>query len=189
MPWNFRKIYIFLQIRIKSVSPISELFYRVQQCEQNEGEPCDKTIKVSINLENVGITKFDKESSKYIPYQPENKVAGGYKVTLSETIGVIMKHPGFKEKDAYYALDNPTSDDLVKLCVVSVYDEASVYTRDEFTNEELDRFYNSLTSTNRNELINFINDIPELRYEQELVCKTCGYKENLVYSSLEDFFD
>lgn len=181
--------YLFLQLRAKSVSPISELFYRVNRCELNNNEECDKTIKVSINLEQVDLKVFDEETSSYVKYTPKQKVGGGFKIELSDTIGVIMKHPGFTEKEKFGNMESATMDELIQLCIVSIYDATTVYTRSDFTEQELNDFYNSLTSSNRDKLLEFMNEIPQLHYETNLVCKTCGYTEPLLFKSLEDFFD
>lgn len=180
--------YLFLQLRIKSVSPTVELFFENTECKNEEGVPCNKKMRLVINLEDVGIQEYDEEADKFVPYTPKKQKLGGYDVKLSDTVGVIMKHPGFREKELFNQIDNPTEDDLVKLCIIAVYDENSVYTRDDFTEEELNAFYDDLLTESKQELIEFINNIPSVRYESEFKCSTCGYTEKLVFDTLESFF-
>lgn len=180
--------FLFIQLRIKSVSPTSELMYRNMNCVKNGGEPCKKTINIKINLEDVSVKKFDEESEKFVEYQPKNQVAGGFKIDLVDGVGVIIKHPGFNEKLEFSKIENPSDDDLVKLCIVSVFDAESVYTKEEFSKENLDEFYSSLITPLRDKLLEFISDIPELRYETEFVCKECGFTEQFVFNKLPDFF-
>lgn len=181
--------YLFLKIRAKSISPISEIGYRVMECPKNDLEPCEKTIKVSINLDDVTLQQYDKETDQYVAYAPKNQVAGGFKIQLSDEVGVIIKHPGFVEKELFAKLTNPTKDELIKLCIVSVYDTNTVYAKDDFTPEELDTFYEDLILEKKQLMYDFVDNIPNLRFEKTLKCTTCGFTENLIYESLEDFFD
>jgi hypothetical protein len=180
--------YLFIQLRKQSISPISELYYRVASCENNEWEACDKTIKVSVNLDLIGLKSYDEETNDYKDFDQSNKVPEGYKVELGNGVGMVMKHPGFAEKESFVKLGTDDINDLAKLCVVSIYDDEAVYTRDDFTDAELDDYYNKLTSKNRKEIIKFIQTIPQLHYETIMKCNDCGYTEKLTFKTLEDFF-
>lgn len=181
--------YLFLKIRAKSVSPTSDIMYRVMECPENENNPCEKTINVSINLEDVTLKSYDDKSETYIDYEPKQKVAGGFDIKLGGDVGVILKHPGFKEQEQLSKIKNASNDDLIKLCILSFYDSDTVYTRDDFTDEEMNEFYDALISENKRKLYEFINNIPNLRYEKTLKCSKCGFTENIIYENLEDFFD
>lgn len=186
---NYDVDYLFLQIRGKSVSSVADLYYRVMACKLNDGEPCEKVIKISINLDDVKIQEFDKDSGDYVEYEPKNKVNGGFKIKLSEEIGVIMKHPGFAETEKLALLDDQSADELAKICIVSIYDEESVYDASEYSKQDIDEFYLALTTDVKQKLIDFVDNIPELRYETTFTCKECGYSENLIFNDLESFFD
>lgn len=179
--------FLFIQLRIKSVSPTSELFFKNMQCEKTGGE-CDKTIKLTVNLEDIKVMQYDGDD--YKEYTPNKSKHGGYPIELTDTIGVVLKHPGIKERASQFLVDNFTEDDLIKSCIVSVYDEESVYVRGEdFTDEEFDEWYEGLNTIARNKIKEFTNNIPELRYETKFVCKECGFTESIKFQGIADFFD
>jgi len=181
--------FLLLQLRIKSISPVSELFFKNMECVNNDMQECKKTIKLSINLEDVGIKVLNDEG-KYVDYKPENQTKDGFKIELTPQVGVIMKHPGLAEKEK---VSKYTGNDLEGylnlLCIVAVYEEETVHTRDDFTDAELEDFYNFLPITERDKINKFMSKIPEMRYETKFTCKECGFTEDIVFDGLESFFD
>lgn len=177
--------YLFLQLRIKSISPTAELLFRNMQCEKTGGE-CDKTMKVSINLEDVTVKQYDQETEKYKDYTPSKKQNV---VELTDTIGITLRHPTLKERGLEYFKEDFTEDDFIKSCIVSVYDEEGVYTKgQDFTDEEFDEWYDGLASSAKAKAKEFLENIPELHYETNFVCKECGFTEKMTFNTLEDFF-
>lgn len=178
--------YLFLQLRIKSVSPISELYFRNMECEKNEGNPCERTLRIKINLEDVKVLSYDAESDSFVPFDSKNSKTS--KIQLTESVGVILRHPGFPQKLEMAEMGQYTEDDLIKSCIVSIYDEETVYTRDDFTKEELNDFFDALQSESKAGMQDFIRNIPTVRYETEFKCRDCGFTEKLVLEDLESFF-
>lgn len=173
--------FLFLQLRIKSISPVAELFYRNMQCGLT-GEECEKSIKITVNLEDVKVVNSDGK-----PYIPPKK--SGFVVQLTDDIGITLKHPGITERSRELLEDTFGADELIKSCIISVYDTNGVYVKgQDFTEEELELWYDGLDTSSRNKAREFLNDIPELRYDTEFVCKECGFKEKITLRGLEDFF-
>lgn len=179
--------YLFLQLVSKSVSNVSDLYYKVQACKKT-GQECEKTIKLSIDLSNITVQQYDEESEKFIDYKPEEYKLGGIPIKITKSVGVIMKHIGFREQELYSKIKKPTEDDLVRLSILSVYDDESVTTRDEFTDEELSDFYNSIPPNQLKEMKKFVRNTPRVRYESQFVCKECGFTEPVLFEDLESFF-
>lgn len=183
--------FLFLQLRIQSVSDKSELYYRSMDCGKTGGE-CEKTIKLTIDLSKVSVQQYDNETEKYSEYQPQKIKNDKIDISLSKSTGVLVKYPSFIEQDLFAKLRTesyePTEDDLIKLCIVGVYDDEAVHTRDDFESDELDEFYSSLIPKQKDNLYKFIRNIPKLRYETTFVCKECGFKEEMKFEDLESFF-
>jgi hypothetical protein len=99
-----------------------------------------------------------------------------------------MKHPGFDTQLKYSEMVDPSEDDLVKLCIVNVYDDETVYTKDDFSDEDLNEFYASLLPIQIDKMRKFIRNIPKVRYESQFVCKECGFTEPLLFEDFESFF-
>ncbi len=179
--------YLFLQLVSKSVSNISELYFKAYACKKTGGE-CDKNIKLTIDLSEITVQQYDEESNKYANYEPVEYKSGGVPIPVTKSVGVIMKHLGFREQELYNKIVNPTEDDLVKLAIHAVYDEESVTTRDEFTDEELDGFYGSIPSAQLKEMRTFVRNTPRVRYETVFKCKECGFEEPVLFEDIESFF-
>ena len=179
--------FLFLQLIIQSVSNISELYFRSMKCNKTDGE-CDKTIKLKINLEDITVQQYDEDSEKYLAYKPQTHKNGGVSFSITDTLGIVIKHPGFEEQTKYAKLETQTESELIKLCIVSIYDDESVFTKNDFNQAELDEFYASIPSKQLQELQKFIRNTPRVRYETEFVCKECGFREPLKFEDFQSFF-
>ena len=179
--------YLFLQLRIKSVSGFSELSYRNMECEKEDGNPCQRAVNIRISLDEVKVQQYNEELETYTEYQVEKNKK--HKIELSDDIGVFMKHPGFAEQEALSEIgEGASEEDLIKLCITSVYDEEGIYTRDDFSKDELDSFYADLPALTKKEFESFIRNIPLVRYETSFKCKECGFTESIVLDDLSSFF-
>lgn len=179
--------YLFLQLVSKSVSNISELYFKSYACGKTGGE-CEKNIKLTIDLSEITVQQFDEELESFVNYEPLEYKSGGVPIPITKSVGVIMKHLGFREQELYAKIKNPTEDDLVKLAILSIYDEESVTTRDEFSEEELNEFYGSIPSVQLKEMRAFVRNTPRVRYETMFKCKECGFEEPVLFEDLESFF-
>jgi hypothetical protein len=189
--------FLFLQLRIQSVSDKSELYYRSLVCGET-GQECPQQVKLTIDLSKITVQHYDEEDESYKDYEPKNVKHGGIQFNMTESTGVIAKYPGFVEQEAFAKLKKvddvgnviyePTKDDLIKLCIVGVFDDEQLLTRDDFDENELVEYYSSLTPKQRDILYEFIDNIPTVRYETKFVCKKCGFTEDIKFESLEDFF-
>lgn len=179
--------YIFLQLISKSVSNVSELYFKAQKCGKTN-EECEKTIKLSIDLSDITVQQYNDEQDKFVDYNPIEYKMGGVPIKITQSVGVIMKHIGWKEQEIYSKIKKPTENDLVKLSIIGVYDDETVTTKEEFSEKELDEFYNSIAPNQLIELKNFVRNTPRVRYETTFVCKECGFSEPVLFESIESFF-
>lgn len=179
--------YLFLQLVSKSVSNVSELYFKAYACKKTGGE-CEKSIKLIIDLGDITVQQYDEESEGFVNYEPVEYKSGGVPIAITKSVGVIMKHLGFREQELYAKIKKPTEDDLVKLAILSIYDEESVTTRGEFTDEELNVFYGSIPSAQLKEMRAFVRNTPRVRYETVFKCKECGFEEPVLFEDIESFF-
>jgi hypothetical protein len=179
--------YLFLQLRIQSVSSTSELYFRSLTCGKT-GEECEKTLKLNIDLNQVKIQQMDEASGEYVEYAPKDIKNGGKVIAISESVGVTIKHPGFAEQESFAKLVNGTEDDLIKLCITSIYDAESVFTRDDFDDNELAEFFDSIPPKQLEDIRQYLRNTPIMRFEAKFVCKECGFTEPILFEKFEDFF-
>lgn len=179
--------YIFLQLISKSVSNVSDLYFKAQKCGKT-GTECEKTIKLSIDLSDITVQQYNDKSEKFEEYNPIEYKMGGIPIKITKSVGVIMKHIGWKEQEIYSKIKNPTEDDLVMLSIIGVYDDETITTKEEFTSEELSEFYNSIAPNQLTEMKEFVRNTPRVRYETTFVCKECGFSEPVLFESIESLF-
>lgn len=176
--------YMFVNLRSKSVSNIVEMKFRHAECPANDGKPSEYVANVQINLDQAKVQIL--KDGEYVDYVPDNKSGKGIAVKLEDDLGVTMKHPGL-ETLVKISDDATVIDEVVKDCIVVVYDDEEVY--DTFTRDELDEFYQSLTTKHKEKLMDFVSNIPKLRYESSFLCKACGYEEPIVFEGFQSFFN
>ena len=79
--------YLFLRLRAKSVGEEVTIGLKPFPCSQNNGELCEKTSDVKINLEEVKVIKDGKHTNK---------------IMLTDDIGIIMEYPNIENVQSYY---------------------------------------------------------------------------------------
>ena len=162
---------LFLHIRMKSVSEYSEFKYK---CEECEGTP---EISTRLDLRNIVIENNDKKK--------ENKFM------LTKEVGVELCYPPFKvllENENSSKEENPFSAlEIIKNCIVSVFDSNQVYNRKDFTDTDLNEFIDSLTQEQLMKINSFFEDMPKLTYNLEVECP-CGVVSKKKLSGISDFF-
>ena len=74
--------YLFLRLRAKSVGEVVKIGLKPYPCSQNNGELCEKTTEIEINLEEVQVIKDEKHTNK---------------IMLSDEIGIMMSYPNIEK--------------------------------------------------------------------------------------------
>ena len=70
--------YLFLRLRAKSVGEKVTIGLKPYPCSQNQGEICNNTTEVEINLEEVKVVKNEKHTTK---------------IMLDDNVGIKMSYP------------------------------------------------------------------------------------------------
>lgn len=183
--------YAFLKIRSQSVGENIELTYRVQTCPNNDNEPCKDSINMAISVDDIQIMKLD-EDDKYVSLNDPN-VSDDFRATekilkLDSVISIKITHPSIDTIAAVEGLDDPIEieRELLANIIKEVHDVENVYT--DFTKEECIEFASQMTAGQRQKILDFIESIPVLRYENTYKCKKCGFQEDIVLEGLQSFF-
>ena len=159
--------YIFINLRSKSVSNVSEVMIN----DPDDGNQ----YKVEIDLDKVIIERPEKEISN--------------KIDLGDGIGVVMRYPSITYMNSIGTAvnDADTAINIIMACVDKVYDADNVYEASEYSKEELNDFIMSLSSKQFQNIQEFFNNQPKVT--QKIKYKTKDGKEKeLVLEGLNDFF-
>ena len=159
--------YLFLQIRSKSVGETTEL-----------NIPCEKEDCIGKTPHTVNLNEIEIDTSNL----PDTKIE------LSDELGVILEYPKSSLQGSISDDNTKTFMEIVKSCVVQIYDEENVYDLVDYSDTEKTEFFESLTVTQIEKIANFISQVPTLSHEIEAVCPICSNKQVIELKGLENFF-
>lgn len=152
---------LFVRIRSKSVSEVSELLYKDKETE--------KKFKVKINLDDVKVTV------------PENHTN---KIMITDSIGMVMKYPTL---EMIKRKENFNDDDIIKSCIDYIFDDSGMYYPKDEPKEMLDDWIENLDSKSLVKIQEFFNTMPRLRHQVTLKLDE-NRTETLTFEGMESFF-
>ena len=79
--------------------------------------------------------------------------------------------------------------EVICRCIEKVYDEDNVYSRVDFTVEEIKEFVDNLTQPQFEKVQKFFDTTPKIFQEVEVSCEKCDFKETIMLEGLSSFFD
>ena len=166
--------YLFLRLRAKSVGEKVTLGLKPWGCPKNNGELCENSTQVDINLEEVVVIKNDKHSNK---------------IMLDDKIGIKLSYPDLSKLGKVDKIDTAESGmDIIKDCIDMIYTEEEMYERGTFNDKELDEFVDSLNTQQFTKIKDFFETMPALKYTAKYKCETCGEEKETIVQGLNSFF-
>ncbi len=160
--------YLFLKIRAKSVGETANLQVT---CHDKE---CEGHGEVVINLDDVEV----------VGDEPENKIM------INDEIGVELRYPRIGDIDSANLQEGQMSQtiDMLKRCMVTVYDQENVFPTADSSTQELDEFVDTLSMSQMELISNYFGSIPQLKKEVKSECVSCGKEITTTIQGLNNFF-
>ena len=161
--------YLFLKLRSKSVGETSNVAMDCQECKEAN--------QLTIDLSEIELT-FPKE--KLDP-----------NVMLSDTIGVVLKYPTveiLRYIDIVYELNFDTTLDILEHCVDTIYDGEDIFDLQDYTKEERDNFFQSLTQQQFQSIQDYFDNMPRLVHKIDFKCTSCESTQSIELEGLQNFF-
>ena len=167
--------FLFLRLRAKSVGEEVTLGLKPWGCPNNEGELCEKTTKVNINLEDVKVIKDEKHSSK---------------VMIDDVIGIKLSYPDMNKLTKMGTEITSASEGMkvIKDCIDMIFTKDETYEKGSFTDKELDDFLDSLNTQQFMKIRDFFETMPALKHTVKYKCETCGEDKETTIQGLYSFF-
>ena len=168
--------FIFLRLRAKSVGEEVKIGLKPWGCPQNNGELCEFTTEVPINLEEVKVQKTENHSNK---------------IMLTDDIGIILGYPNIesiKEMMKGELSETEVGLKVIKNSVEMVFTQEETHERDSFTETDLDDFFDSLNTLQMEKIREFFDTMPVLKHTVKYNCKTCGEEKETTVQGLNSFF-
>jgi hypothetical protein len=158
--------YMFLKLRARSVNNVVKLSYR--------------------DIEDDNIYDFELDLDDIEIEMPKNTNS---KIEINENVGMTMKYPSASITDRMQEFDNEV--DLMTFfivnCIDTIYDEDSVYIMNEFDEDEITEFLDSLDVKTFEKIRDFFESIPRLHHKIEYT-NSMDNKRTIELTSLKDFF-
>jgi phosphotransferase system HPr-like phosphotransfer protein len=158
--------YVFLKLRAKSVNNIAEINIKDDEDETS--------YKFEVDLDSVEVTQ---------PKQVSNNIK------INDDVGVIMRYPSADIIDHMKQFDNEIDilDFFIKKCMVEIYDESDVYPVNEYTDEELQIFIDTMDTKSYDSIRDYLDSTPKLNYVIKYK-NSLGNDKEVVLDTLQDFF-
>lgn len=162
--------YIFTQIRTKSVGETAQIGLKCKSCESNN--------EVTIHLDKI-----------YSSAAPENNI-----IKLTDQISVEMSYPKYYQViNSEKLLDDDASLtekalETLKICLTAVITEDERILLKDESAQEVDNFIGSLSNSQLENLLQYVNNIPTLKYDVQFQCQSCGHDNEMEVEGINDFF-
>jgi hypothetical protein len=162
---SFDLEYLFIKLRARSVDNMVKLRYK-----DNEDE---KLYDFEINLDEIEV-QFQADIDK--------------KIQINDKIGMIMKYPNVNAAERLAGIDDQQElvSKLLLECIETIYDENNVYPVNEYTEEEITEFVDSIDARSFKKVEEFFENMPKLHhtihYTNEL-----GHERTISLNSVQDF--
>tara|TARA_B110000902_G_scaffold101598_1_gene120175 strand:+ start:583 stop:1284 length:702 start_codon:yes stop_codon:yes gene_type:complete len=156
--------YLFIQIRIKSSGETVKLGLGCNKCEL----PTD----VEIDLRKSTVEGVIPEST----------------IKLTDSIGIKLTYPSIETMPETTKSTTDSVMNMICGCIEQVYSGDDVYTRDDFTNKELEDFLDQFNTDQFEQLNNYFMDMPKYCQTINWTCVECGSSNERELKGLVDFF-
>lgn len=158
--------YMFLKLRARSVNNVIEVSYRDAEDE--------KVYDFTIDLDEVKMLQNGDVSNI---------------IMINDEVGIKMKFPSVTIID-----DSPTNatagevvEYLIRRCIDSIFDAENVYPAEDYTEEEMTEWIDTLDVETFNKIRTFFENLPQMYYKLEYK-NSLGHDRSIELTSLSDFF-
>ena len=165
--------FLFLRLRAKSVGEEVTIGLKPWGCPQNNGELCDKTTEVKVNLEEVKVIKDEKHTSK---------------IMLDDNVGIKMRYPDISKIDSDMGDNFETGMIMVRDSIDMIFTSEETHERDTISEKELEEFIDSLNTEQFGKIREFFDTMPQLKHTAKYTCSTCGEEKETTITGLNSFF-
>lgn len=169
--------YIFLKLRAKSVSEISEINYIWKDCGSEE---IKNTIGECVQKFSLNLSELELE------FYPDNQK----KIMITDEIGVIMKYP---TNEIFFEMakqknEISSSFDLIIACIDQIFDANNLYATKDYTKAEMVEFLEGLLGSQIENILKFFQTLPKLKKTLNKSCEKCGKEIEINLEGIQDFF-
>lgn len=167
-------VWLFVQIRAKSVGEISELTFTCKK-ELEQGKICNGSISYDLDLNKLGVR--NASISNVVTIDPEIG------------LGIKLKYVSVSSMSRAESEDDATSQiKLIYDLMECLFDNENTETKADITFDEFKEFIETLPKSQLKNILDFINSNPMLSETINLKCPNCGNETQYTLEGVNDFF-
>lgn len=156
--------YMFLQLRSKSTGENSDILIKCQSCEEKN--------EVTVSLNDVSCSK----------------PIGSNIIELTKGISLEMKYPSYRDMNLSSENEDQFGLEVISRCIEAVLTEEERIVIGEEKVEDVETFVESMTQEQFKKVIDFIQEMPSLKYDMKFVCQSCGETNEREIRGIQSFF-
>ena len=156
--------YMFLQLRSKSTGENSDILIKCQSCEEKN--------EVTVSLNDVSCSK----------------PIGSNIIELTNGISLEMKYPSYRDMNLSSENEDQFGLEVISRCIEAVLTEEERIVIGEEKVEDVETFVESMTQEQFKKVIDFIQEMPSLKYDMKFVCQSCGEMNEREIRGIQSFF-
>lgn len=165
--------YIFLKLRAVSVGETTTLQLKCQN------EKCSQFVDVVLDLNSIEVPRVGQATISN-------------RIELTDKIGVtmktiVLKNLGRLKLEGLHKTEVITQ--LLGASIESVYDPVGVYRIEDEAPEAVQRFIDSLSTTQVGKIRDWLENQPILKKDVEYTCKKCSHASKITLRGLQAFFE
>lgn len=174
--------YLLLQLRSRSVGEVATPIYECHTVIEDSGE-CKHTTPVTINLSTVPVSNLIQDPARFL-------------ITLNEKYTLKLRYPTiYTVSDLLVAtLTDRSINGIGALnTLTDLFDSledastGAVYRFDDYNQAEKNTFMESLTPSDFDKVVNFLDDTPSVSHTTTFECERCKTTHTIVLKGLSDF--
>jgi len=162
--------YLLMNLRARSVNDKVDVQIT---CNNNN---CGNVIDTSISIKDLKVID---------DYPNRNN-----KIMISNDIGVKLKPTSFELLLSDHSKETSVelNIDILYYSIESIFNNEQMWSPKDFTKEEFIEWIENIEPKQFKKMIDYIEELPKLVLEKEVVCSKCGYNHKLKYENSVDFF-
>lgn len=168
----FELEYLFLHLRARSIGEKIAMSFICQNVVNDK--KCNSEMETEIDLLQVSLNNKDVNST----------------IMITDDVGIKLKYPSINATKLLQ--DDKADNALVKLiehCTEYLFDKDQTYNISDMQENELSNFLENLTKEQFDKIRYFFENIPNIKYEGDLVCSKCNKVHRIHLEGMLDFFE
>lgn len=166
--------YVFIALRAKSIGESIDIKFTCNHAVQETSRPCGEIFSAKIDISNYKVVK----NENIVP-----------KINLTSQMSVHMKYPSYsKMRKIMSNYDDFDKTKIIAECIDMIVDGEKVYTRKDYTPQEMIDFVEGLPQQFYKRLEEFVDNFPSFVVISNTTCPRCRHEHEIEYKEFTSFF-